>query len=157
MKNNDPASSLSLPFFRSASGVRSSKDLASRQKVKKVAKNVCPLYAVALIQPSAGRPFLSGLLCICGLTLERGNGIPISIIPMAFLGVVSQVGPTLCLAVLAKLAGPNLLRDLQFTGTSRHEMLLGTSFGSCRSHVCFLGLCLERSIVLCIHDLLDCL
>ncbi len=87
--------------------------------------------------------------------LERGNGIPIFVVPTAFLGVVSQVGPTLCLAVLAKLAGPSLLWDLQFTGTSKCGMLLGTSFGSRGSSVPFLGLCLERSVVLLVHDSLD--
>jgi hypothetical protein len=76
---------------------------------------------------------------------------------MAFLGVVSQVGPTLHLAVLAKLAGPNLLRDSQFPGTPIRGMLLGTSFGSRRSSVRFFGLRLERSVVLLVHDSLDCL
>jgi hypothetical protein len=47
--------------------------------------------------------------------LERGNRIPISIVPTAFLGIVSEVGPALRLAVLAKLAGPSLLWDSQFT------------------------------------------
>jgi hypothetical protein len=47
---------------------------------------------------------------------------------MALVGIVSQMGPVLCLAVLAELAGPSLLWDSQFTGTSRSRTLLGTSF-----------------------------
>jgi hypothetical protein len=43
--------------------------------------------------------------------LERGNEISISVVPTAFLGVVSQVGPALCLAGLANLLG------LAFFGT----------------------------------------
>jgi hypothetical protein len=54
-------------------------------------------------------PFLSGLLSISGLTLERRNKTPISVIPTTFLGIVSQMGSALCLALLAKLAGPSLL------------------------------------------------
>ena len=97
-------------------------------------------------------PILSRLLSIVRLTLEQRNGIPISVVPMAFLGIVSQMGPALCLAVLAKLAGSSLLWDSQFTGISRRRMLFGTSFGGRRSSCCFLGLCLESSIVLLIHD-----
>ncbi len=52
---------------------------------------------------------------------------PISVTDTAFLGIVSQMGPALCLAVLAKLAGLSLLQDLQFTGASRGGTLLGTS------------------------------
>ncbi len=102
-------------------------------------------------------PFLSELFCIRGLTLERENGIPISVVPTAFLGIVSEVGPALHLAVLEKLAGPSLLWDSQFTGISRRRMLLGTSFGGRGSSCCFFGLCLESSIVLLIHDSLYCL
>jgi hypothetical protein len=74
-------------------------------------------------------PFLSRLLSIGGLTLERRNEIPISVVSTAFLGIVSQMGSALCLAVLAKLAGPSLLWDLQFPRTSRGRTLLGTSLG----------------------------
>ncbi len=48
---------------------------------------------------------------------------------MALLGVVSQMGPTFCLAMLAKFVGLTLLWDSHFTGASTGGMLLGTSLG----------------------------
>jgi hypothetical protein len=46
-------------------------------------------------------PFLSRLLSICGLSLEQRNGIPFSIVPTVFFGIVSKMGPALRLSVLA--------------------------------------------------------
>jgi hypothetical protein len=57
-------------------------------------------------------------------------GISHSVVPTALLGVVSQMGAALCLAVLAKLVGLTLLWDSQFNRASRGRTLLGTSLGS---------------------------
>jgi hypothetical protein len=54
-------------------------------------------------------PLRRGQLCITGLTFGRGHGIAHPTIPATFLGVVSQMGPALCFAVLAELAGLALL------------------------------------------------
>jgi hypothetical protein len=94
-------------------------------------------------------PFLRGWLCITGLTSGRGYGIAISVIPATLLGVVSHMGPALCLAVLAELVGLALLQD-SFTGLPRGRTLLGTSLSNHRSR-CFLCLCLMTSLVLLVH------
>jgi hypothetical protein len=95
-------------------------------------------------------PRFGGWLRTTGLTPGRGHGITIPVVPATLLGVVSQVGPAFCLAMLAKLAGLALLRD-SFTGASRGGTLLGTSLGN-RGSGCFLCLCLETSLVLLVHD-----
>jgi hypothetical protein len=89
----------------------------------------------------------------CGLTSGCGHGIAIPVVPAALLGVVSQVGPALCLAVLAKLAGLALLWDL-LVGIPRARMLLRTSLGDVGTRR-ILCLCLVDNFVLLFHDMLD--
>jgi hypothetical protein len=79
-------------------------------------------------------PQFGGRLCTTGLMCRRSHGIAIPVVPATLLGVMSQVGPALCLAMLAELTGLGLLWDL-FTGASRGGTLLGTSLGNCRSGV----------------------
>ena len=95
-------------------------------------------------------PLLGEQLRITGRTSGCGHGIAHSVIPATFLDVVSQMGPALCLAVLAEHAGHALLWDL-FTGASRGRMLLGTSLSNCGSS-CSLCLCILTSLVLLIYD-----
>jgi hypothetical protein len=66
---------------------------------------------------------------------------------------MSQMGPALCLAVLAELAGLALLRDL-FIGISGAKTLLGTSLGDRGSRL-ILCLCPVTSLLLLIHDTLN--
>jgi hypothetical protein len=63
-------------------------------------------------------PQFGGRLCTTGLMSGCSHGIAILVVPAAFLGNVSQVGPALRLAVLTELAGFALIRD-SFTGASR--------------------------------------
>ncbi len=98
-------------------------------------------------------PLLRGLLRITGLTSGCGHGIAHPVIPATFLGVVSQMGPALCLAVLAELVGLALLWD-SFTGVTRGRMLLRTSLSN-RGSSCFLCLCLLTSLMPLFHDAFD--
>ncbi len=99
-------------------------------------------------------PLFEGLLCITGLMSGCSYRIAVLVVPATFLGVVSQMGPTLHLAVLAELCGLAFLRD-SFTKISRSRMLLGASLGD-RVSGCLLRLCLETSLVLLVHDMLNC-
>ncbi len=98
-------------------------------------------------------PLLRGWLCITGLTSGLSHGIAHPVIPATLLGVVSQIGPTLCLAVLAELVGLGLLWD-SYTGVPGDRTLLGTSLSDCGSR-CFLRLHLLTSLVLLVHDVFD--
>ncbi len=98
-------------------------------------------------------PLLEGLLHTTRLMSDRGYRITILVVPATFLGVVSQMGANLVLAVLAERRGLALLRNL-FTGIPIGRTLLGSFFGDCRSG-CFLHLRLETSLVLLVHDALD--
>jgi hypothetical protein len=51
---------------------------------------------------------------------------------VTLVGVVSQMGATLVLAMLAELCRPHFLRD-SLTGVSRCRTLLATSLGACGS------------------------
>ncbi len=86
---------------------------------------------------------------------RRGYGIAVFVIPATFLGVVSQMGATIVLAVLAELCWLAILPD-SFTGIPRSRTLLGASPVNHRSG-CLLFFCLETSLVFLIHDALDCL
>jgi hypothetical protein len=99
-------------------------------------------------------PLFRGLLCITGLTSGHGHGIAHPVVPATFLGVVSEMGAAVCLAVLAELCGHALLWD-SFTGIPRGRTLLGGSLGD-RGSGCFLRLCLETSLMPLVHDALDC-
>ncbi len=83
-------------------------------------------------------PLFRGLLGITRLMSGHGHEIAHSVIPATFLGVVSQMGLTLCLAVLAELVGLALLWD-SFTRIPRGRTLLGSSLSNRR---CRLFLCL---------------
>jgi hypothetical protein len=59
---------------------------------------------------------------------SRGHGIAHPVVPATFLGVVSEMGAALSLAVL-ELVGFDFLWEL-FTGITRGRMLLGSSLGN---------------------------
>ena len=54
------------------------------------------------------------------------------VVLVTLVGVVSQMGATLVLAMLAELCRPHFLRD-SLTGVSRCRTLLATSLGACGS------------------------
>jgi hypothetical protein len=70
---------------------------------------------------------------------------------MALFSVVSQMGATLFLAVLAKLAGLTLLWDLQFTGTSRGKRFLELPFAAPEAAGAFLAFALR--VALCFSSM----
>jgi hypothetical protein len=104
----------------------------------------------ALITPK----LLVGLLGLRGLTCCYLEGLTIAVIATAVQGVVGLVGTAVCFAMLAKLLGATLLRDL--TSRAPRSLALSITLGF-RPGCTSLTLHLEFLVVLLNHNALNSL